>query len=279
MTFDIEGKQGTAANRPNRIRKGERKERIIAELRADPYVRIAELSERFGVTPETVRRDLDELSRSGMVSRTYGGAALLPMGVEPSLRERHDKSVDERTRIGEYAAGLIEPGEVLMIDAGSTTLQFARRLAADGKDLTVITNCYSVAFPLAANPTIRVVMCPGVLDVQEGAVAGPEAIEFLQIFRANKAVIGASGLTSEGPSEVKSKFAWIKRAMIKRSQRHVLLIDGSKFDQPMLEVVCPLTALDDVVVDRSPEGELREALDAASVRVHVAGNVGEVPGR
>jgi DeoR/GlpR family transcriptional regulator of sugar metabolism len=126
----------SAARRP---RKRERQERILAELHADPAVRIGALAQTFAVSSETVRRDLDELIRDGRVNRTYGGAALPPMGVEPSLNERYRRLVAERARIGRLAATLVAPGEVPMIDAGSTTAH-RRRLAAELGDPTVVIN-------------------------------------------------------------------------------------------------------------------------------------------
>lgn len=255
-------------NRGERLRKQERQERIVAALRANPTVRILKLAQEFQVSTETVRRDLDELSRSGMVNRTYGGAALPPMGLEPGVNERLGELVEERSRIATVAAGFVTPGEVLMIDGGSTTTHFARRLAVAAKDLTVVTNSFSVATALTLNPTIRVVVCPGDYMAREGIIYGPEAVAFLRRFHADKAAIGASGLTTEGPSEVHSGAAWVKRTMIERCQRRILLIDHSKFNKPRHELVCPLGDLDDVVADAEPQDELRDALRAAEVSLH-----------
>ena len=128
-----------------RLSRSERFERIVAELRASATVRISALADAFGVSTETVRRDIDELSRRGLVDRTYGGAAARAMAREPAVNERHRLLVEERSRIGATAAALVEPGDVLMIDSGSTTTHFARRLAATGSGLTVLTNCIAVA--------------------------------------------------------------------------------------------------------------------------------------
>ena len=120
-----------------RLKRSERFERIIDELRGSTTVRISQLADDFGVSTETVRRDIDELSRRGLVDRTYGGAAGRPMAREPAVNERYQSLVEERSRIGAFAAQLVEPGDVLMIDSGSTTTHFAQRLAAVGKNLTV----------------------------------------------------------------------------------------------------------------------------------------------
>jgi DeoR/GlpR family transcriptional regulator of sugar metabolism len=114
---------------PPRPSKLQRRERIIAELRANPTVRVAALARAFGVSTETVRRDLDALCEGGLVSRTYGGAALPAIGVEPSLAERQRELTEERERIARRAFELLAPREVVMVDCGSTTWHLARRLA------------------------------------------------------------------------------------------------------------------------------------------------------
>ena len=202
--------------RPGKL---QRRERIIAELRANPAVRVAALARAFGVSTETVRRDLDALSDGGLVSRTYGGAALPAIGVEPSLAERQRELTRERERIARRAFDLLAPREVIMVDCGSTTWHFARRLAIEPLPLTVVTNSLGIASTLAANPAIRVVVCPGDYAAGEGGTFGPETLAFLRRFRADKAVIGAGGLTADGPTEVHSGAAWVKRVMLERARR------------------------------------------------------------
>ncbi len=256
----------------NAVRFGKlaRRERIVAELRANPTVRVAALARAFGVSTETVRRDLDALSEGGLVSRTYGGAALPAIGVEPSLAQRQRELTAERERIARHAVGLVAARDVLMIDCGSTTWQFARRLATLPMPLTVITNSLGVASTLAANPAIRVVICPGDYAAGEGGTFGPETLAFVRRFRADKAVIGAGGLTADGPSEVLPGAAWVKRAMLERARRGILLVDHSKFEQARYELVCPLAALADLVTDASPPAVLAAAIGAAGVTIHLA---------
>ncbi len=256
-----------------RLKRDERFERIIDELRASATVRISRLADEFGVSNETVRRDIDELSRRGLVDRTYGGAAVRPMAREPAVNERYRALVEERARIGACAADLVEPGDVLMIDSGATTTHFAQRLAVIGKNLTVLTNGIGVALALGQNPKLRVILCPGDYSPREGGTFGPETTALLRRYHANKAAIGASGLTIDGPVDMDSRASWVKRAMIERSERRILLVDKAKFDVRSLEVVCPLADLDDVVTDAAPGPVLGEALDAAGVRLRIADSV------
>jgi DeoR/GlpR family transcriptional regulator of sugar metabolism len=253
-----------------RLGKLQRRERIVAELRANPAVRVAALARAFGVSTETVRRDLDALSDGGLVSRTYGGAALPAIGVEPSLAERQRELTRERVRIAACAFELLAPREVVMVDCGSTTWQFARRLAIEPLPLTVVTNSLGIASTLGANPALRVVVCPGDYASAEGGTFGPETLAFLRRFRADKAVIGAGGLTADGPTEVHSGAAWVKRVMLERARRGVLLVDHSKFDQPRYEIICALGELDDLISDEPPPRALAEAIAQAHVTLHLA---------
>jgi DeoR/GlpR family transcriptional regulator of sugar metabolism len=256
-----------AMNEVIKLSKKDRQDRILTELRVSTTIRISDLASELGVSYETIRRDLEEMGESGLINRTYGGAVVRPFGFEPAWNERFNAMTEERERIATTAAGLVQAREVLMIDAGSTTLHFARRLAAEAKNLTIVTNCFAVAMAFSNNPTITVLACPGQYDSHEGSVTGPDTINYLSRFNANRAVIGSSGITLEGPNDVHSSAAAVKRAMLARSQEHILLIDHSKFEMANLEVICPLTDIHRLVTDRAPPPELAGALSKARVEL------------
>lgn len=263
--------QAAGKSATRKLRKSERQERILGELRASPAIRISQLADDYGVSTETIRRDLDDLGQRGMLNRTYGGASARAFAFEPALSERHKEHVEERQSVGALAARAIRPGQVLMIDVGSTTVHFARRLSAEAKDLTVITNSFGVATVLSANPTIAVILCPGRYDGREGSVFGSDAIAFLERFNANVAVISASGLTADGPNDVNPNAAAIKRAMLGRAASGLLLLDHSKYDLLTLENVCPLAGIDVLVSDAVPPAGLARALKRGGVAVELAG--------
>lgn len=253
--------------------KAQRHRSILAALSTDPTVRISALAADFGVSAETVRRDIEELSRQGAVRRTYGGASVVPAGLQPELSSRERMAVAERARIGAAAAALVEPGQVVMLDAGSTTTHFARALVGRGIGATVLTNNLNAALELAAAPQVRVVLCPGEVSAAERGVYGSEAEAFLRRFNADLAVIGASGLTEEGPCEVVSRAAWVKRAMLARAPRRMLLADSGKFGRGLMECVCPLAELTDLVTEAAPEPGLAAALGRAGTEVTLAREV------
>jgi DeoR/GlpR family transcriptional regulator of sugar metabolism len=250
--------------------KDQRHRRILAALAADPTVRISALAAEFGVSTETVRRDIEELSRRGAVRRTYGGASVTHAGQQPAVGQRERMAVAERARIAAAAAALVEPGAVLMVDAGSTTAHFARALAARDPSGTVLTNSLIVAEALGAAEGMRVILCPGDFYAAERAAYGPETHGFLERFNADMALIGASGLTVAGPSDVESRASWVKRAMLGQAVRRVLLVDSGKFGKAHLERICGLSTLTDLVTDRPPPPDLAAALDRAGVRLTIA---------
>jgi DeoR/GlpR family transcriptional regulator of sugar metabolism len=254
----------------SRVRRDERRQQILAELRLSPHVRISALAERFGVSTETVRRDVDLLSEQGLVARAYGGAAATPIGVQPPFGERNEAHLEERVRIAERAAALVEPGEVLMIDAGSTTSQFARRLAVTARDLTVLTNSLPVASALGSNDTIDIILCPGDYSAGEAAVYGEETIAFLQRFRANRAFIGASGLSVDGIMDANRAASAVKRAMLGQADAAYLLVHHTKFNQRKLSLVGTLGAIDAVIADSQPDTALMTALFEAEVALYAA---------
>lgn len=248
-------------------KKTDRQDRILRELRANTAIRISELARELNVSGETIRRDLAELGEAGAINRTYGGAVARPFGAEPNWNERHNLMREERERIAKAAVDLASPGDVLMLESGSTILHFAQQLVGTAKDLTVVTPSPYVAIALAPNPSITVILCPGTLNAREGTVLGPETVAFLEQFNASTAFVGSSGITANGLNETLSGMAIVKRAILARARRRVVLLDHTKFDQPSLAIAGTLSEINTLVTDRAPAGDLADALSRAGVQV------------
>ena len=242
----------------------------MLELKLRPHVRISELSRRFYVSTETVRRDFDALADEGLIARAHGGASAPAQGHYPSLDERANDRIDERERIGRHAAQLVGEGETVMIDSGSTTIQMARALAYLGTPCTVITNSIPVAMTLG-HGTAQVLLCPGEYLAAESAVIGTETLEFLARFNVDRCMIGSSGFSAEGPSETVRGFAAVKRVMMQRARIRHLLIGSEKFGRKGLAHVVDLSSLHSIVADARPKGDLSSALAAAKVEIIVTG--------
>ena len=253
-----------------RLRKQDRYEQILLELKLRPHLRISELAERFGVSTETVRRDFEALADKGLIDRAHGGASRVQGGQYPTLDERQRDRFRERERIGRFAAGLIRPGETLMIDSGSTTQQMARFLAFAGTPCRVVTNSLPVAMMLGQSEAAKVTLAPGEYLPSESAVTGEETLDFLHRHQVDRAVIGATALSVEGVLETVPGFAAVKRAMLARAAQGMLLIHGKKFGARGFARAARLNELASVVVDRAPPTELGEALAAEGVEVQIA---------
>lgn len=251
-------------------KKEARQRAIIAELSANAAIRTFILARMFGVSSETIRRDIEELTEQRLINRTYGGATGRHVGLQPVFDERAAVAVEERRRIAARAAALVRDNDVLMIDSGSTTTLFAQALAHSGKSLTVITNSLGVLNALGAQTGLRLVMCPGEFSPRERGVYGPETIAFLSRFHVDAAYIGASGLMRDGPSDAEPDVCWVKRTMIERASKTYLLADSGKFDKRYLERVCQWEDLSGLVVNSNLPQHLATSVNEADVDVYVA---------
>lgn len=250
-------------------KKSDRQRRILEELAGNPMLRVVALADKMGVTTETIRRDLGDLTDQGLIDRTYGGA-ILRRADEPVLSERHAAFVDERRAIATVAADLVRDGQTIMIGSGATTTEFAKRLAFARNKLIVIAHSFGVATALSFNPTHRTIMAPGDYHSGEGALHGGQTVAFLSRLSADWAVIGASALASAGPSEVLMEAGEVYSTMLGQSTRHMVVADHSKFDRMSTIRYAAWSDIDVLVTDQAPQGPLRRALDDHGVDVRIA---------
>lgn len=248
--------------------KSVRQERILTELNQAPSLRVAELARRLDVSTETIRRDLDEMTEQGLLNRTYGGA-VRSLSTEPSVTERHTLFVAERERIARAAVQILKGAQVLMIGSGSTTVHTARRIAVEMKNITVLTHSFGVATVLSINPTIKVVMLPGDYHATEGATVGAHAVSFLNSFYADFAILGASGLGPDGPSDALLECGAVYTAMVSRAACSVIVADHSKHDRLFPARYAPWRDITNVVTDQAPGDKLRESLNSNGVKLTV----------
>lgn len=246
-----------------------RQAKILAEINDAPSLRIAELARRHSVSTETIRRDLDELTQRGHLNRTYGGAVRAE-SAEPSVTERHRLFVAERERIAREAIKPLRNGRIFMIGSGATTVHVARRIATDLKDITVITHAFGVATVLSMNPTIRVIIAPGDYDSTEGAMVGAHTLNFLNQYAVDYAILGASGITAEGPSDALIDCGMIYNAMTQRADKCMVVADHSKFDMTYPARYASWQQIDWLVTDRSPTGPMLNMLQKSQVEIVIA---------
>lgn len=250
-------------------KKAIRHKAIIDQLEANPSMRVGELSGVLGVTKETIRRDLEELSEQNIIDRTYGGAVLRQPS-EAVLSERHKENREERSAIAKVAVPLLKGAKVIMIGSGATTVHVAKRIAFEMNHVTVITHSFGVATVLSLNPTIKVIMAPGEYYASEGAVHGAQTIRFLSELTADWVVLGASGITATGPSDALMEAADVYRTMISRSECCMITADHTKFDRQAVAQFSHWSDIDCLVTNCLPENALNQALMDESVKIELA---------
>lgn len=223
---------------------------ILEMLEMNKIVKVPELCEKFNVSIETVRRDLEFLEQEGKLKRVYGGAVLNnKSSAEPSYNTRSTKNAKEKVKIGKKTAELISDGETLMIDLGTTTLEVARHLK-NKKNLTVITNCMTIAQELVDVPTFRVILPGGILRPNELALSGFISEQFMKEFNVDKTIIGVGGITIDtGVSDYHLEETRVRKIMIEKGKQIIAVADHSKFGIKALVNVCSINEVDVIVTN------------------------------
>jgi DeoR family glycerol-3-phosphate regulon repressor len=245
-----------------------RRERILERVRESERVTVSELAGWLRSSHETIRRDLSYLAEIGRIRKFHGGAALADIHREGPLAVRLGQFAREKRIVAAAAAEMFAPGSSLFIDVGSTTLLFAEALSVR-RDLTVITNGLDIARQFSGSG-IKVFLTGGELKPETAELVGTFAIEQIGRFFASDAVLTVAGLNVRGAMDFQLDEAQVARAMVAQAGSVTVLADGSKLGRDALFQVCPLEAIDRLIVDRAPERSLADALAAARVDVIVA---------
>jgi len=259
-----------------------RQQRIVELVRQDGFVKVSALAAHFGISPMSARRDLDALSRQGLIERSQGAAVAISVtGTTHGLRHLSDAEMREqqyetrrRRQIGakqaiaRAAAALVSTEDNIALDVGSTVLTLARELAKHA-GIPVFTNHLRVASLLAGSRCV-VLMPGGIVRAQELSVCGQQAADDAARGWFTKVFIGVAGPTAQGGFDSSPEDTQITRAYIEHADQVILLCDASKFGKRSLAQACKLEEIDLLITDAAPGPELAAALDAASVVVQVA---------
>lgn len=234
----------------------ERRQNIIKKISIKKSVRVVELSREFGVTEETIRRDLEKLEKEGALTRTYGGAVVITKtDNELPLSARLRENIEGKKLISEIVAGLIQDGDVVMLGSGSTSLKIAREINRK-KNIKVITNSVGVLNEIIQNDDIKVICTGGVLSRDNLSFGGSTAIKNINSYYADKVVLSCRGISiPKGIMESNETEVGIKRTMIKSGNIIILAIDHTKFDTHAIVTLFGFLDIDIVVTDIKPSKE------------------------
>lgn len=247
-----------------------RQTEIVALAKAEGRLNVDELAGRFNLSPQTIRKDLADLSERGVLHRFHGGAVPVPAVANVGHEARRQLAVEEKRRIGLKAAALIPDSASLLLHIGTTIEQVA--LALRGRRaLTVVTNNVNVVALLTGYEQIELIVAGGIVRHRDGGVVGDAAVDFIRQFRTDYAVIGAPAVDEDGTllgfdyREVK-----VGRAILECARKSILVADATKFERAAPVRIGHVSELDYLVTDAPLPPRLRDICRDNDVQVEIA---------
>lgn len=244
----------------------ERKNEILNKLRAEQRVLVSELAARYGVTEETIRRDLDKLEKEGFATKTYGGA-ILGNSTKTDLSHtiRNKTNVDAKTAVAQIVSELVQDGDHIMLDDSSTSLFIAKHLK-EKKHLTIVTYSIEIVMELAGLDGWTILSTGGMLKPDSLAFVGHQVADTLSRFHVDKAILSCKGIDpTAGITDSAESHAVAKQAMIRAAKEVILALDDTKLDKISFVQVAPLEAAQTVVTSKDPGQEWRAFFDDKSI--------------
>lgn len=250
--------------------KQDRRNQIVDMITQQRTVKNAELMERFGISIETVRRDLEYLEKQGYLRRVYGGAALNhSLGSEPEYESRSKVYSREKMAIAAEAAKLIERSDAVYLGVGTTIQAMVPSLKNLG-EFTVFTNALRTAVELSEIPGCTVILPGGQLRAKELTLSGFPAEDNFTHFNVDKAFIGIGGITHSGVTDFHIHEARLHRQLIENARQAIVLADSSKLGLRAVVNVCPAEKVDVVITDSGASKQEVKALEQVGIRVIIA---------
>ncbi len=249
----------------------ERHQAILNLLEDQGSVTVTDLVNRYKCSEMTIRRDLDILEQQGYLRRVHGGAMTdRGRSYEPSFITRAAVNQELKERIGKAASDLVNPGDSLILDVGTTTLEIARHLV-NKTELTIITPCFQIASVLAGNSNIRLILSGGILRPKELSMYGPVAERVFEDYYVDKLFLGAAGVDfAAGLTEFNLEDTLVKHAMLHSAKRVILTVDSTKFNRVAFTAIAPLKVVNTVVTDSNLEPAILSRLRKENITVILA---------
>ncbi|GFP28114.1 DeoR family transcriptional regulator, fructose operon transcriptional repressor [Candidatus Hakubella thermalkaliphila] len=250
----------------------ERQKKIVQLLREAGTVYVSDLSQRFDVSEETIRRDLDRLEREGVAHRIHGGAISFEhTRIEPSYRAKLHLNTEQKQTIAAEAAKMVEEGDTVILDMSTTTVFLAKELRRK-RDITVVTNFPLVINEFADASNVTVVSTGGTLNRPGFCLVGHETEEFVRGLHVDKTFLSTKAISVEyGLTEGDLANIAVKKLMIAAAKQVILLADSSKFGSVAFAQLAPLSAIDVIVTDDRISPEQVTEIEELGIKVIVAG--------
>ncbi|MDR3430536.1 MAG: DeoR/GlpR family transcriptional regulator [Rouxiella aceris] len=251
------------------MKQTQRHDAIVELVRQQSYVSTEELVEHFAVSPQTIRRDLNDLAEQNKIHRHHGGAALPSSSVNTAYNERKIMWSEEKARIAARVASQIPDGATLFIDIGTTPEAVAHALL-NHKNLRIVTNNLNVATLLTAKEDFRILLAGGEVRSRDGGIMGEATIDFISQFRLDFGILGISGIDMDGSLlEFDYHEARIKRAIIENSRNVMLVVDHSKFGRNAMVNLGNMSLIDAMFTDQQPPESVMALINKHEVQLEL----------
>lgn len=241
----------------------ERRNAILEKLQTERRVVVSELSSFYGVSEETIRRDLDKLENDGYAIKSYGGAVLNEnANLDLPYNVRKNKNVVGKQRIAELISQLVFDGEHIFLDASSTAIAIAKAITKNHKDITIITNSLQIAIELLDESKCKVISTGGVAIESSYALVGQVTDRTINAYYADKAIVSSKGFDLHaGFTDSDERHATNKKTMLDSARVKILAVDSSKFDRISFAKIGDLRDITTVVTDMKPSDEWLDAFE------------------
>lgn len=253
--------------------KDGRKDEILKLLAENRVMKAGEFAERFQVSMETIRRDLNELEEIKLIRRVHGGAILnTQYSAMPDYAYRTIENLNEKKRIAKKAAELVNDGDSIVIGSGTTALELCK-LLKEKKDLTIFTNSMKIACEAMAGKTTTIIFIGGRIrgGDEEGVTVGYWGEQMMDDFYVDKIFLGAAGIMPEyGLMDYHMEATNLRRTCIRQAKQVIAIVDYSKFGVKALNRVCTSEQLDYVVTDEKADKKMLKELKSLGVEVVIA---------
>ena len=251
------------------MKQTQRHDAIIELVKLQGYVSTEELVEHFSVSPQTIRRDLNDLAEQKKILRHHGGAALPSSSVNASWNDRKATLALEKERIAQKVASQIPNGSALFIDIGTTPEAVAHALL-NHSDLRIVTNNLNVANTLMVKEDFRIILAGGELRSRDGGIIGEATLDFISQFRLDFGILGISGIDSDGSLlEFDYHEVRTKRAIIDNSRHVILVVDHSKFGRNAMVNMGSISLVDAVFTDVLPPPGVMQVIAENDVQLEL----------
>lgn len=246
----------------------ERKNAILAKLSMEGKVLVSDLSREYGVTEETIRRDLEKLEKEGLAKKTYGGAVKNDnFNIDLPFHVRKQTNVESKQYIASVIGSMINDGDYIMLDSSTTALNVIKSIMHK-KKITLITNSIEILLELSNKPDWTVISTGGTLKEGGLSLLGYQAERMVSSFHVDMAICSCKGMDSSiGVTDSNERDAEIKKAFYKSAKKRILALDSSKFDKTSFVKVCDISDIDIIVTEKKTSDVWAERLRQAGVEI------------